>query len=259
MNFEPIGYFHGAAVRKYDQPRQGVFSGALGTVELLPGRNFEAALRDLQGFERIWLVFVFDRNGNAWRPTTRPPVGVPGRERIGLFASRAPYRPNPIGLSCVKLESVRGLSLAVSGADLLDGTPILDIKPYIPQADSFPDVKAGWVDEQECDVWEVAISKEFAAKAKVVLDAGGADLVRASMLQLSRSPFDSSRKRVRRSGNGCGVLSLRMFRIDFDADENTKTVTIKDLRSGYTIKELEETADPYEDKRFHRTLLERYP
>ncbi len=254
MNFEPIGFFRGAAVRKYDQPRQGVFSGSPGIIELCAGRNFETALRDLDGFERIWVVFVFDRNGGAWRPTTRPPVGVSGRDRIGLFASRAPYRPNPIGLSCVRLEKINGLRLEVSDADLLDGTPVLDIKPYIPRADSFPDAKAGWVDEQERDSWTVIFSDAFSAKAKIVLDAGGADIARAAALQLSHSPFDSSRKRVRRIDGG-GILSLRMFRIDFTADEKNKEITVMDLRSGYTREELKDLADPYEDKAFHRILI----
>ena len=132
MNFEPIGYFHGGPARKYEAPRQGVFAGGAGRVELLEGRNFETALRDLEGFSRIWLLFAFDRNGSAWRPTAHPPVTAPGRARVGVFASRAPYRPNPIGLSCVRLVSVEGRSVEVDEADLLDGTPVLDIKPYVP-------------------------------------------------------------------------------------------------------------------------------
>ena len=95
--FQPIGVFRGAAERKYDAPRQGAFAAeGEGAVELLPGRNFETSLRDLDGFDRIWIIFVFDRNVGAWRPTARPPVSAPDRDRIGLFATRAPYRPNPI-------------------------------------------------------------------------------------------------------------------------------------------------------------------
>ena len=139
MNFEPIGYFHGGPARKYEAPRQGVFAGGAGRVELLPGRNFETALRDLEGFSRIWLLFAFDRNGATWRPTAHPPVTAPGRARVGVFASRAPYRPNPIGLSCVRLVAVDGRVVEVDEADLLDGTPVLDIKPYVPAADAFPD------------------------------------------------------------------------------------------------------------------------
>ena len=108
MTFDPIGVFHGGAAYKYEAPRQGVFAGGAGRVELAPGRNFETALRGLEGFERVWLVFVFDRNAGAWRPTTRPPVPVPGLDRVGTFASRAPYRPNPIGLPACGASACTG-------------------------------------------------------------------------------------------------------------------------------------------------------
>ena len=94
VSFAPIGVFRGAATYKYDAPRQGAFAGGSGTIELAAGHNFETALRDLDGFERIWVLFVFDRNGDGWRPTTRPPVAVPGLDRVGVFASRAPFNYN---------------------------------------------------------------------------------------------------------------------------------------------------------------------
>ena len=128
MTFEPIGVFRGGAAYKYEAPRQGVFAGGAGRVELAPGRNFETALRGLEGFERIWLVFVFDRNAGAWRPTTRPPVPVPGLDRVGTLASRAPYRPNPIGASIIKVTKIEGRRIHFTGVDMMDGTPVLDIK-----------------------------------------------------------------------------------------------------------------------------------
>ena len=140
--FSPIGYFYNSAHYKFEVPRQGVFfRGHLGKIELLPQKDFEIALRDLEGFERIWVIFQFHQNAE-WRPTTRPPVPAAGKERVGTFASRSPYRPNPIGLSCVRLISVNGLTLTIDEADLLSETPILDIKPYIPKADAFPQAKA---------------------------------------------------------------------------------------------------------------------
>ena len=105
----PIGTFYGDAVYKYDAPRQGrLFAGHPGRIELKPGMNFETALRDLDGFERIWVIFKFHEN-EGWRPTTRPPVPPKGKDRVGTFASRSPYRPNPIGLSCVRLLKIEGL------------------------------------------------------------------------------------------------------------------------------------------------------
>lgn len=253
MNFEPIGHFHGGAARKYEAPRQGVFAGGAGRVELVGGLNFETAVRELEGFERVWLLFVFDRNGDGWRPTVHPPVTAPGVPRVGVFASRAPYRPNPIGLSCVRLTGVRGRVLEVEEADLLDGTPILDVKPYIPAADAFPEARAGWVEAQEH--WRVDAEPAFEAAAVFVRDAGGPDLLATATLQLAGEPFDSSRKRVARTGENTGVFSVRMFRIDFEVDAATRRVTLKTLRSGYSPEELVAPDDPYADKTLHRAFV----
>ena len=257
MTFDPIGVFHGGAAYKYEVPRQGVFAGDAGCVELVPGRNFETALRGLEGFERIWLVFVFDRNAGAWRPTTRPPVPVPGIDRVGTFASRAPYRPNPIGLSCVRLTGVRGRVLDVEEVDLLDGTPILDVKPYVPAADAFPEARAGWLERGAEAPWRVETSPAFDTAAEFVLSLGGPDLARTARLQLSRAPFDASRKRVARTGEGAGTLSLRMFRVDFTMDDARREVTLVGVRSGYTPDELALEDDPYFDKDVHRAFAAR--
>ena len=110
-------------------------------IEFVPGFPPEA-LADLGGFARIWLVFVFDRS-EGWTPRVRPPRG--GGKR-GVLATRSPHRPNPIGLSAVELLGVEDGALRVRGLDLLDGTPVLDIKPYVPYADAFPGAAAGWID-----------------------------------------------------------------------------------------------------------------
>ena len=257
VSFAPIGLFRGAATYKYDAPRQGVFDGGTGVIELASGCNFETALRDLDGFERIWVLFLFDRNGSAWRPTTRPPVAVPGLDRVGVFASRAPYRPNPIGLSCVRLVAVKGRTLEIAEADLLDGTPILDIKPYIPTADAFPDARAGWVDAQRANRWQVNATDQFAVDADFVRAHGGPDLLATARLQLGTDPFDDSRKRVARTGAATGTLSLRMFRIDFETNVAARTVTLTALRSGYAPEELANPEDPYADKSLHRAFVAR--
>lgn len=258
MTFEPIGFFHGNATYKYAVPRQGVFAAAQGRVELSAGHNFEMALRDLTGFERIWLLFVFDRNGGGWRPTTRPPVSAPGHGRVGIFASRAPYRPNPIGLSCVRLLSIAERVLSVSECDLLDGTPILDIKPYVPAADAFPNARAGWVDAQPDVVWTVEASSAFTQQAAFVRTRGGPDLEATARVQLAHDPFDASRKRVMRMADGEGVLSLRMFRLHFVADAIARTVWLRKICSGYHSAELAQAPDPYADKDLHRAFTEKF-
>jgi len=115
--------------------------------EVVVDAGFEAALLDIEGFERIWLVYWFDR--------ARPfqPEVIPYRDNRphGLFATRAPSRPNPIGLSVVRLLAREDNVLRVQGIDILDGTPLLDIKPYVPNFDAFPDSKAGWLEEARED------------------------------------------------------------------------------------------------------------
>lgn len=254
MEFEPIGIYHGDATYKYEMPRQGVFAGGSGWIELNAGRNFEMALRDLEGFERLWILFVFDQNKGEWRPTTRPPVAAPGLERVGTFASRSPYRPNPIGLSCVRLLSVRGRMLEISEVDLLDGTPVLDIKPYIPAADAFPTARAGWVDAQVHEAWTVEASPAFEVQAAFVRDHGGLDVLSTACVQLAQAPFDSSRKRVVRNTETSGTLSLRMFRLDFTVDEANRKVLLQVLRSGYSADDLDCADDPYADKDLHRAF-----
>lgn len=261
FSFHPIGFFRGGAVRKYDAPRQGVFADAReGVVELLPGCNFETALRDLDGFERVWIVFVFDRNLDSWRPTVRPPVSAPDRERVGVFASRAPYRPNPIGLTCARIVGIQGLRVMVAEADLLDGTPVLDLKPYIPAADAFPDALAGWVDAQGPDRREITDTSLFREQAAALLAWGGPDIAATARIQLAQDPFDNSRKRIVRIGeDGRGTLSLRMFRLDFRADPDSPSLVLEKIRSGYSPADLAASDDPYADKALHRRFAERWP
>lgn len=256
MQIESIGIFHGDAVYKYDVPRQGrLFAGHPGRIELAKGQNFETALRDLNGFERIWVIFQFHEN-EGWRPTTRPPVPAPGRDRIGTFASRSPYRPNPIGLSCVRLLRVDGLTLYVDEADLLNGTPVLDIKPYIPMADAFPGARAGWVDEQALDLWTIETSPEFEAQNRWLLENAGFDLKSFAQVQLACGPFDVTRKRIALNECACtGELSYRTFRIDFEYGESERRISLKKIRSGYSELELDEVADIYKDKAIHRGFL----
>ena len=252
----PIGTFYGDANFKYDVPRQGrLFAGHPGRIELSRGLNFETALRDLDGFERIWVIFLFHEN-DGWRPTTRPPVAAPGRERVGLFASRSPYRPNPIGLSCVRLLRVEGLTLYVDESDLLNATPVLDIKPYIPMADAFPDAKAGWVDEQIEDSWLVESTAEFDVRHRWLLERAGFDLLSFARVQLASGPFDESRRRISTDeGSLTGVLAYRTFRLEFSYECEKRTVLLCGIRSGYSEDELLDSVDKYGDKALHREFL----
>ncbi len=138
-----IGVVHSPFKEPAGTPIQAaVASETRGTVEISPA--YADGLLDLEGFERIWLLYWLDR-----APAPRLRV-VPFRDKVphGLFATRAPCRPNPIGLSCVQLLDIRDNLLTIAGVDVLDGTPVLDLKPYVPEFDAFPHSRAGWLDNR---------------------------------------------------------------------------------------------------------------
>jgi tRNA-Thr(GGU) m(6)t(6)A37 methyltransferase TsaA len=142
LSLEPIGVIHSPFAEQAGTPIQPAYAkDSLGEVELYPA--YIEALADLAGFERIWLLYQFDRAA-GWRPLVVPYRDDQPR---GLFATRAPARPCPIGLSVVELIAVSGARLHIRGVDVLDGTPLLDIKPYVPDFDSHPDSRAGWLDQ----------------------------------------------------------------------------------------------------------------
>lgn len=134
---------------KFGIPRQSGLVETHGVIEFLPQYRDASAVRGLDGFSHIWLLWQFSENiQDGWSPTVRPPR-LGGNKRMGVFATRSPFRPNPIGLSCVKLEKIdfdgeNAPRLLVSGADLMDGTPIYDIKPYLPHADCIPTATGGF-------------------------------------------------------------------------------------------------------------------
>ena len=257
MNIEPIGFYRSALRYRFETPRQSVFIHNSGVIELQHGRNFETALEDLEGFDRIWVLFQFHLNDN-WRPKVRPPV-APENERIGVFATRSPHRPNPIGLSCVGLTGISGRHLYLKHIDMLDGTPVLDIKPYIPEADSFPDAATGWRSEvpEAAELgWHLDFDDRFIAQADFILKNSGLDLVNFVRIQLGNEPLDSSRKRVKHIDGDHWVLGCRTWRINFSTDTAQRKVYVSGVESNYSPDELlPGTADKYNDKDIHRAMI----
>lgn len=142
--FEPIGFIETCFKERFGTPRQpSLAPSSWGFLRLRPELNLSKALEGLDGFSYAWLLFVFHQNTNKGIKAKIHPPRMTG-EKAGLFATRTPHRPNPIGLSAVKIERIENETLHLSGVDLLDGTPILDIKPYLPSADSWPDARTGW-------------------------------------------------------------------------------------------------------------------
>ena len=171
MTIEPIAYIRTEFPEKFGVPRQSGLAGALrGTIVFTPEYRNPDALRGLEGFSHLWLIWEFSANTAKaqWQPTVRPPR-LGGNERMGVFATRSPFRPNPLGLSCVEIDSVQldspdGPLINVKGADLMDGTPIYDIKPYIKYADARPHARCGYVDELQENRLSVHIPSELSAK-----------------------------------------------------------------------------------------------
>ena len=148
----PIARYYGDLGEKFGVPRQaGVVEELEGRVVFEPAYRDPEALRGIEGFDRLWLIWQFSENlrkEGAWSPTVRPPR-LGGNTRMGVFATRSPFRPNALGLSCVRLLGIeqdrgKGTVLRIGGADLMSGTPIFDIKPYIPYADAHPEARSGF-------------------------------------------------------------------------------------------------------------------
>lgn len=258
--FKPIGVVRTAGKYRFEAPRQGVFDGADGVLELLPEYGGDA-IADLAGFDRLWLIFCFHLNReHHWKAKVRPPFPADGVCR-SLFATRSPYRVNPIGLSCVEIVKVESRRIYLRGIDLLDGTPVLDIKPYIPEADAFPDAAAGWRDVPDTEgVWQIVAEARFIKQAEVVKEISGLDLEHFCRVQLCRSPLDTSRKRLYPMGGGGMELGCRTWRIGFVCDNELKKVTLLNIRSNYAADELFPGADDrYGDKDFHRKFLQFFP
>ena len=168
MNIHPIAYFRSPFSSKFGIPKQsGLVEELEGRIVFAPEYRNADYIRGLQGFDYIWLIWEFSDNRHPSKsPVVRPPV-LGGNERVGVFATRSPFRPNALGLSSVRiqqieLDSASGPVIHVLGADLMDGTPIYDIKPYIVYADCHPDARSGFVDSRSWPKLEVVIPEEIA-------------------------------------------------------------------------------------------------
>lgn len=169
MDINPIAYIRTEFPEKFGIPRQsGLADNLRARIIFEPEYRNQDAVRGLEGFSHIWLIWEFSANRRScWQPTVRPPR-LGGNEHMGVFATRSPFRPNPLGLSCVKLERIdmddrEGPVIHVRGADMMDGTPIYDIKPYIKYADSRPHAVCGYVDTLPERTLKVVLHEEYSS------------------------------------------------------------------------------------------------
>lgn len=216
MELKTIAHIRNAYKEKFGIPRQSGMTDIVSEIVFEKEYRDANALRGIEGFSHLWLLWGFSESDDSFRPTVRPPR-LGGNTRMGVFATRSPFRPNPIGISSVKFKAVRqtdeGPVIEVLGADLLDGTPIYDIKPYLPEFDSHADAKAGFVDENEYRILKVIISDE--QKARLGQDAE--PLVQA-LMQDPRPHYQDNPNRVYK-------MRYSDFDISFTVSEDTLTVT----------------------------------
>ena len=208
---------------KFGIPRQsGLLKNLRSTIVFEPEFRIADALRGLEGFSHLWLLWIFSENvRDTWKPTVRPPR-LGGNTRLGVFATRSSFRPNPLAMSCVKIESINltgegAPSITVSGADLMDGTPIVDIKPYLPYADSIPEAIGGFAEVVRFKKLEV----DFAAEAQVALDEQFPENKKAALVELlSEDP----RPAYQRSADRVYGFRFADFEIKFKVQGDHLTV-----------------------------------
>lgn len=265
VTLEAIGYLRNALATKVEAARQPrAAAGAAARIELLPGRNFEHALEDLASWELIWVIFWFHLN-SGWRPKVLPPRSTSGRK--GVFSTRSPHRPNPIGMSVVRLERVEGLNLYIRDTDMLDGTPVLDIKPYVAYTDAHPEAGTGWLQTagepgtaqmQPADPVRAHLVQfdALAADQAAWIEAHTGLAIRARIdSTLSLGPEPHPYRRIRRLGNGM-QLAVKEWRIRFTVTEGN--VRVLEIGSGFRDSQIA-AADSDELLRPHREFLALWP
>ncbi|MEI8242977.1 MAG: tRNA (N6-threonylcarbamoyladenosine(37)-N6)-methyltransferase TrmO [bacterium] len=255
MKFElhAIGTVHCAQQWHFDAPRQSGLAENQATIEIDPA--YTQALTGLREFSRLWVVFIFHTASEKLR--VRPPRLARGT--VGAFASRSPHRPNRIGLSSVLLKEIRGSVLVVENHDFIDGTPVVDLKPYVSVYDSFDVPTEGWLKDAAPGFRVVFLET---ALQKLAFLAGRSVPGFQGFLeqQLSFLPDDSERKRVQPISETELAISYRTWRARFHLNREERRCTVLDIFSGWKPGELAAGAsDPWNDKEVHREFAGRFP
>jgi len=251
---QPVGIIRTPYREKQHAPRQpGVDKvTTVGTIELFPDKNFDQAVEYLDGFERIWIISWFHQNKD-WKPKVLPPRS--GRTKRGVFATRSPHRPNPIGLSLCRLLDVKGRIIRVENPDLLDGTPVLDIKPYIPYAEAFPESEIGWltgIEQQDDTPYSVRVAPLATEQAQWLESTFDIHLIDRAVDILSFDPHPHSYRRIMKHDQGGFVMAIKSWRVVYSI--NGMSVTVHEIRSGYpaeVIGLLDSASQPLHDQQAH--------
>lgn len=250
ITLNPIGVLKSEQIEPYQASRQPDQLSLNAIITLNPAQNFEQALTDLSGCSHLWIIYHFHHNEN-WKPMVQTPRS---NRKIGVFATRAPYRPNPVGLSLVRLEKIEGLNIFIGPNDMLDGSPILDIKPYLSETDIVPDAHIEWLESSVAPKMSISFSPVAEEQLDYLESHDKAlDQIRSFIhRQLEYDPTNVKKKRVE-FNQSYWILSYRTWRIDFVVQNNT--VAILGIRSGYSTEDLAEQDDQYLDKNIHRKFI----
>ncbi len=253
LSLQPIGHMRTGFATRVEAPRQPAAApDAPGVIELLPGRHLEHAIEDLAGWERIWVIFWFDRN-QGWRPKVLPPRSTSGRK--GVLATRSPHRPNPLGLSVLRLDRIDGLRLHVRDVDLLDGTPVLDIKPYVAYTDAFAESGHGWLADRDPRP-DYTITFTAAAEAQLAWIAARSPLPLRERIAntLALGPQPHPYRRIRRGRDGSLTLAVQDWRVAFEVE--ALQVSVVGIRTGYRRSQLgAANAEPMQALSMHREFM----
>jgi tRNA-Thr(GGU) m(6)t(6)A37 methyltransferase TsaA len=265
---EPIGYVRAAQASKVEAARQPTAAaGTSGRIELLAGRNFEHALDDLAGWEYIWVIFHFHLNRD-WRPKVLPPRSTTGRK--GVFATRSPHRPNALGLSAVRLERIDGLTLHVGEHDMLDGTPVLDIKPYVAYTDAHPAARSGWLEVAASAIapsegtapadpiprYEVMMDPLAEQQAAWIETHTGLAIGERIRATLALGPEPHPYRRIRRNADSLR-LAVKEWRVRFTV--TGRMVRVMDISSGYRPAQLAAARGDRLPLQAHREFVALFP
>lgn len=239
LTVRPIAYVRTNRRFKFDAPSQPELeSGERNHIEFLADDRLRAGLQDLEGFDRIWLISWFDRN-TSWRPRVLPPRG-PAKRR-GVFSTRSPHRPNPIGLTAVTLFSIHDGVLEVGPLDLTDGTPILDVKPYLRTVDAHPDSNLGWLEavqelENQPEPYRIALSPKAENELQWLRDNWHIDFTPRAFTILARNPQPHRTRRILQLEPNRFRIACGAWRMYFHLSEDQ--VVVEEIEKGYSDETL---------------------
>jgi tRNA-Thr(GGU) m(6)t(6)A37 methyltransferase TsaA len=253
LTIEPIGIIRTPYIDRCDAPRQpgGAEQSAAGKIILLPGKNYEQALEDLEGFEKIWLIYQFHRNTN-WKPKILPPRS--DRTKRGVFATRSPHRPNPLGLSLLTLIEIDGRNIFVEGVDILDKSPVFDIKPYLPYAEAYPYAKSGWLEEVMAEEalrqpYVFELSALAIEQIQWLSNTQNISLLDTAKRVLAGDPYPHPSRRIFKEEKDAFAIAIKSWRIIYRIDSDR--ILLDEVRSGYSAEALKKAEDVIHQKQAH--------